>query len=164
MADELEARLRAAVASGGDVADVVGSDPIRYAATWAQQASRRPWVERALAAVSVLTLSGGCLALLGPATGDGPTGIDGFGVLILVAVTASSLGAGLLQMLRPRLTALQAAATGAAGVLVLAVALAIVGPPRDADRIVLHLEPEAAAGLIAAGLVGSGALWLVRRA
>ena len=69
-ADELGDHLRAAVADGRDVRDVVGPDVVAFAAEWAQADRERNWVEPVLFLVSNLTLWLGVLALLGPVIED----------------------------------------------------------------------------------------------
>lgn len=65
-ADELGDHLRAAVADGRDVRDVVGPDVVAFAAAWAQADRERTWVEPVLVLVWHLTLGLGVFALLGP--------------------------------------------------------------------------------------------------
>ena len=69
-ADELGDHLRAAVADGRDVRDVVGPDVVAFAAAWAQADRERNWVEPVLVLVWHLTLVLGVLALLGPVIED----------------------------------------------------------------------------------------------
>lgn len=69
-ADELSDHLRAAVADGRHVRDVVGPDVVAFAAAWAQADRERKWVEPVLFLVSNLTLWLGVLALLGPVIED----------------------------------------------------------------------------------------------
>lgn len=153
-ADELRDHLRAAAEDGHSVQEVVGRDPIGFAAEWAQGDREHPLAELALQLGAAVPFAVGMLALLGPVMLDtARTGVTSGALAFVGLVMAGSVAIQLARTQRGKLTTQHAALLGVAYAAFVFVGYAtLVQPAYEADAFV-PLAPAISWMLIAVGLV-----------